>query len=306
VSDAVACCAGKLPIHGDFVRLNHAQAPEIVELDGWLARGIERAYERRGRAFAADLETFTPLRFVYTSSRSRRVLHGVLLPSGDQVGRTYPFVAGFVAPPTPAGPEYDRLPLAGADSVAQLVAHVRGCAGRSLPDVLQALHAIAWVPADGQAERAVRTFLLGTTFDAVVAPLPGFHAEERRSQLLRELWHTTQPPWPPRYLTTVPMRTAGEVTFWLALLRQWLPTRVNPVWLAWPLDGGGVIRWSYDELHDRYFETALWPEHQGTLALHLGRQAPPRRATDADGIDVSRLLRPNALLQDVVLAAGRL
>lgn len=305
MTNAVVCAAGKLPIHGDFIRL--ATAPEIAELDAWLLAGIERAYERRGRAFEQDLQTFAPLRFVYTSPRSRRVLHGVLLPSSDQVGRTYPFVAAFCTPPIGAGPEFDRLPLTGEASIAQLLAAVQGSAGQSLPELLRSLQAVAWSADEGQAERSVRAFLLGTTLDALLLDLPGFHNPDRRVQLLHELWQATQGPWPPRYVATVPLRArADEVTFWLALLRQWVPLRVNPTLVAWPVAGGtGLVRWLYDDLHGRYFESLLWPEAPDALALHLGRNTIPPRGQNADGIDVARLLRPRALLQDVVLAAGR-
>ena len=55
-------CLGKLPLHGDFVRLNHAQCPELVAIDRWLLEGMERAYADRGRGFEAELRGLSPLR----------------------------------------------------------------------------------------------------------------------------------------------------------------------------------------------------------------------------------------------------
>lgn len=307
MTTGVISCMGKLPIHGDFVRLNHVQVPEIAEFDRWLLGGIERGYERNGRAYEQELRSFAPLRFLYVSPRTQRLLHGFLLPSADQVGRTYPLTVGYQLVQPAPGTEFDRSPLVATATMQQVLDLVHSAAGKSLPDWLQALQSIPFAAENGTAEQAMRTYLLGTSLDSLWGDWPGFHSPERRQQLMQELWQATQPPFPPRYVITVPSRgQAGETAFWLSLVRQWLAIRVNPVLVAWPaVPGPGLVRWLYDELHGRYFETVLWPDQANSLALQLGRNTMPRRDQPPHALDFVRLLRPRALLQDVLLGANR-
>lgn len=310
---AVVGCIGKLPIHGDFVRLNHQQVPEVAEIDRWLLDGIESGYERHGKPFEQDLRSFVPLRFLYASPRTNRLLTGFLVPSADQVGRTYPFTVGFQVPQPAAGTAFDRLPLTAQTSLQAVLDLVHAAAGRTLPEWLQALQAISFAADDGVAEQAMRTFLFGTSLDALWQDWPGFQAAERRVQLCHELWQSTQPPFPPRYVITVPSKgQPGEAGFWLTLVRQWLAIRANPVFVAWPavpvtpaVPASGLLRWLYDDLHGRYFETVLWPERANAVALHLGRNTTLGRAVDHPSRDFSRMLRPRALLHDVILGADR-
>lgn len=307
MTDATVAALGKLTIHGDFVRIQHAQVPEIVEFDRWLLDGMERAYAARGRGFEAELRTLPPLRFLYLSPTSGRLLDGVVLPSQDQVGRAYPFVAGFALPCPAPGPGYDRLPLQAPAHLQALVDLVADAASSTLPQFTEKLQALPFALDDNAAEQALRGFLFGTSLDALWADWPGFHAPERRQQCLHELWQMSQPPFPPRYLTVLPMRAgAGEASFWLTLLRQWLPVRANPRLLCWPLHGGGAIRLLFDELHGRWFEPLFWPGRGGNLTLDLGRQAAAHRpAPGVPSTVLAASLRPRALLQDVILAAAR-
>lgn len=306
--NAPIACLGKLPIHGDFIRWNQAQVPEIVEFDAWLLEGMERAYGVRGRSFDAELRALVPLRFLFTSQQSGRLLNGLVLPSADQVGRCYPFVIGFALEAPSPGPTYDRLPLLARSTLQQVLDYcTRDLTGTNLAQFLDGLKAIVYAPDDNAAEQALRTYLLSTTLDALWADWPGFQFPERRQQCLQELWQMSQPPFPPRYLTAIPMhRGPGEVAFWLTLLRQWLPVRSNPVLLAWPAlpSTAAPIRLLYDELHGRYFEPVFWPA-RADVAFDLGRAQSQRRSTGASARDFTGLLRPRALLQDVIAGAAR-
>ncbi len=306
---ATISCLGKLPIHGDFIRFNHSQVPEIVEFDGWLLEGMERSYAARGRAFDAELRTLPPLRFLYTSPKTGRLLNGLVLPSADQVGRCYPLLVGFALPAPAPGPAYDRLPLLARSSMQSLLDCITGdLGGTSLPQFLDRLQTLAYAADDNAAEQALRTYLFSTTLDALWADWPGFQQAEPRQQCVQEFWQMSQPPFPPRYLTTVPMRgEPGEVAFWLTLLRQWLPVRANPVLVAWPATPSvmGPFRLLFDDLHARYFDAVFWPEKVGNLTLDLGRSRGQRHAAAAPAIDLANLLRPRALLQDVILCAAR-
>lgn len=297
---------GKLPVHGDFIRINHPLVPEILEIDRWLLQGIERGYDRRGRGFDAELRALPPLRLLYTSARTGRLWNGFVLPSTDSVGRVYPFVVGFVSPDQASGPSFDRLPLAASTTLRQIRALVDGAAGAgSLASLSERLLAIPVDVEPSTSEQSLRRFLLATTLDSVWANWPGFQQPERRQVCMQQLWGVTQPPFPPRYLTLVPLqRAASEACFWLSLLRQWAAVRANPAIVAWPVDEAvGPLRLAYDELHARYFEPLFWPDRADSGVLDVGRPTSARSA--ALPAEVVEALRPRTLLQDVILAAGR-
>ncbi|MFO1078552.1 MAG: type VI secretion system-associated protein TagF [Planctomycetota bacterium] len=300
-------CLGKLPVHGDFVRLNQGQVPEIVEFDRWLLEGMERAYGARGRGFEAELRALPPLRFLYTSRQSGRVLDGLVLPSADQVGRAYPFVAGFAIGAIAPGPGYDRLPLLAMPSFTALgdLVATGGSSGQLAP-FLEQLLTIAYAADDNAGEQALRSFLFGTTLDALCADWPQGHVPEHLKACLLDLRQMCQPPFPPRYLTAIPSRGApAEACFWLTLVRQWLCARTNPTLVAWPANQGrGPVRLLYDDLHARYFEAVFWPE-RSTQLLDLGRathRPPPLHQRDGG---TAGSARPRVLLQDVILGAAR-
>ena len=86
---------GKLPNRPDFVRVN-ATHPAALEFDALIQRAFERAAGNpaepgyQGRAAAVD--------FQFVSRDQRHVMVGVLMPSQDQAGRSYPLVAAAILP----------------------------------------------------------------------------------------------------------------------------------------------------------------------------------------------------------------
>lgn len=86
---------GKLRNRADFVRVNadHAMA---VEFDDLVQRSIERLAcdDRWEDAYDSGF----PVEFQYVSRDLRYTFLGVLVPSCDQAGRRYPFVAGAILP----------------------------------------------------------------------------------------------------------------------------------------------------------------------------------------------------------------
>lgn len=318
---AVPACIGKLPIHADFVRANHGQVPEVLELDQWLLAGMERGYEVRGRAFEAELRALPPTALLYQSPRSGRVLAGALLPSQDRVGRVYPFLIGYgLDDPTP-GPGFDRLPLA-VHGALRAAGELAGgdLAGVALAAFQERVLGLCPEVDENRAEQALRSYLFGTTLDQLWADWPAFAAPARRARFLRELQAVTAAPFPPRYVVSLPVGGAPEeVAFWLTLLRQWLPVRRNPTLMAWPLVPGpvprdlergqtrqagdhGRLRLLFDDPHPRYCAPLLWPGDDTQHLLDLLRVRPDASAPSGAP---PALLRPRALLQDVILAAAR-
>ena len=87
-------CYGKLPLHGDFIKIN-AGGPELGWLDGWLGEGLVRAGDQHGESWAAAFDAAPALRFVRNLD-GKTFLTGVLACSQDRVGRRFrPFLAQY-------------------------------------------------------------------------------------------------------------------------------------------------------------------------------------------------------------------
>jgi type VI secretion system protein ImpM len=84
---AVPLAFGKLPAHGDFVRLG-APSPALDALDGWLQEGMAAARHH-------PLSPPTTFHFLFAPPEAPHVLAGALRMSSDRVGRRYPFLAGY-------------------------------------------------------------------------------------------------------------------------------------------------------------------------------------------------------------------
>lgn len=81
-------CFGKLPLHGDFIKIN-AGGPELNWLDGWLGQGLVRAGDQHGEAWSGVFDATPPLRFVRNLD-GKTFMTGVLVCSQDRVGRRFP------------------------------------------------------------------------------------------------------------------------------------------------------------------------------------------------------------------------
>jgi len=96
----LASCLGKIPTHGDFVRVR-AGTDALQQFDDWVQSGVRRV--REGPSGSTPAREEAPIRrFVFGSGA---VLVGVLRASCDEQGRRYPFAvvselpANGVSPP---------------------------------------------------------------------------------------------------------------------------------------------------------------------------------------------------------------
>lgn len=89
MSETSVGCFGKLPIQGDFLRLN-AAGSEVAELDQWVQEGLHTAKSKLGNRWEETFAASDPWQFVYTAEKADRFLVGVSIPSRDQSGRRYP------------------------------------------------------------------------------------------------------------------------------------------------------------------------------------------------------------------------
>jgi len=108
-------CYGKLPLHGDFIKIN-AGGPELGWLDGWLGEGLVRAGDQHGESWAAAFDAAPALRFVRNLD-GKTFLTGVLACSQDRVGRRFPCAIYWAVNDRYARKHPAALPLLLSDSL---------------------------------------------------------------------------------------------------------------------------------------------------------------------------------------------
>ena len=296
-ASATIGCIGKLPLFGDFVRLNGEISPCLSALDRWLQQGIENGYMQEGRPFEAKLRSFQPTRIVCWSAADSG-WSGLLMPSADQVGRVYPILTGWqhTNPVTP-----DVMPLVGREEAEGLQAFVEKAQAErpALDAFLQDLNATTLSPGAPGACAKLEEFLRESSLESLCRGWVDGGIPQRRARALYDLAQLRQPPAPPRYLTVIPYSgRCEEVGFWLRLIAASMPTPLTPSLVAWPAgkEASGSIRILFDRLEARYMAPVLWPQDcaRSTLDLHassLGRREPADFAPFAAAVGSAGTLR---------------
>lgn len=154
---------GKLPTHGDFVRVNGGGAA-LRAFDAWLQQGLFQARMRDRRGFAGRFAAMPTTCFMFTPDGPVGTLLGVMAPSRDRVGRSYPFLA-WTSPAADAhGVDLARTPALWAgfyDFAASIVGRV-GSGALGAED----LDAHTRLPAPAGEAVAHDAYLRETTLDA--------------------------------------------------------------------------------------------------------------------------------------------
>lgn len=104
-------CLGKLPLHGDFIRLN-AASREVQDLDTWIQEGIYQAYEELGSRWDSTFDAAPTSRFIFCHPRTKRIVAGLFKPSVDKAGRRYPFLVYTLIEADGLGNDVGYLPWA--------------------------------------------------------------------------------------------------------------------------------------------------------------------------------------------------
>jgi type VI secretion system protein ImpM len=118
---------GKIPAQADFVRENVTRA--VTQFDQWLTRAMADV-NAAGQRLPAVV-----IRFALRSADAQRLLVGVLTPSSDQVGRSFPLALVCELDAEPWCTQWNGLPLACAETLDGLQALAFEIPALPLPDV---------------------------------------------------------------------------------------------------------------------------------------------------------------------------
>jgi type VI secretion system protein ImpM len=223
---------GKIPAAADFVAID-AAGPTGAALQEWLQRENDHLVAKR-LAFPP-----TPIRFVYRDPEAQGTMVGVLAPSRDQVGRSFPLsIFARVDPSTAV--RFPALPAAYAqflDGAVALLAEAAQLTPSSLADRARALP----LPADGDIDEAAqwaRQALEATPgaviLEALFGPLPDrvhYHGIHMFRTGCAQV--TGRDPGNAAIILECPASDDVQVDFWLSLAQGLLRWTTAPPSLLW-------------------------------------------------------------------------
>ncbi len=116
--DNLIGCVGKLPLHAEFIKHN-LKAREAVALDNWIQEGVTLLNRLHGEHWKQIFAAAPMQRFVFSGAGDEKSIHGLLMPSTDRSGRSYPFCL-FAASEAAVYKEHQvLLPLAAESFLAE-------------------------------------------------------------------------------------------------------------------------------------------------------------------------------------------
>lgn len=110
IHDLVGCC-GKMPLHADFIKHN-IKIREAVTLDEWVQDGVTLLNRRYEEKWKRVFELSPNYRFAFIGDEENKTITGVITPSSDKIGRSYPFVMFRATDNSSIRKQQSLLPLA--------------------------------------------------------------------------------------------------------------------------------------------------------------------------------------------------
>ena len=241
---------GKTPRQAEFIRHN-AATPLALQLYGWMEAGVERS--RRARV---DLPA-EPVCFVFTAPGQKQALVGLMAPSQDSVGRTFPLAvftevsSADTASRLALTPEAYQPFLRAAGALAQSAAEL---------EVPQLLERVAALPLPGPGDYSLAKRLLNAVLaDHHTVDLLGPVVEGTLEGGRYYALHT--------FLTACAGERGKEQSPAGVTLDCPLSTRVGPV--AWLELSSRLLKWTHQP------PAFFWSEgEKPRLLISLGAASP--------------------------------
>jgi len=210
-------CFGKLPFHGEFLRLGGDASPVEPIERWWLAGALD---PQRGAQRMGGFTTSGPLFALFPHQGTWWAV--ALFPSQDQVGRQYPFAVFAGLPAESIGEDAGLAPALFVPffhSVYQ--ASAAGWAS-SLPELREQLAGLGGAVDVGAQERRLLADLAGATAHDLWSGLIGSFADRRRYRIVDALQRACADR-ESIGLRIAPMPHQVHCCFWLMLLRLLRP-----------------------------------------------------------------------------------
>lgn len=122
IHDLVGCC-GKMPLHADFIKHN-IKIREAVALDEWVQDGVTLLNRRYEEKWKRVFELSPNFRFAFIGDEENKTVTGVISPSADKIGRSYPFIVFRATDNSSMRKQQSLVPLAFAktyDTIDQML-----------------------------------------------------------------------------------------------------------------------------------------------------------------------------------------
>jgi type VI secretion system ImpM family protein len=295
---------GKLPIHGDFVRVNRT-VPQLLTFDNWFQEGIHRVRQAVGRGFDERFDGAIPQRFLELSPSRGELFAGVCMASRDRANRRFPFVLGAIGRLPATAAALRELPYELDEFLNQAeVESTTGWRDRSLPEFQERAGALCWLrdtdAARAACEHGLATHASNELWDTVLPGAPN----ARRAALLAAVRDLLRPV-PPKLVLRLPTSGAPEqIAFWLALIAHWTPVDALPNLVTWHAavpPRQGVITLLFDRLNGRYFEPVFWPTVENDHAYDPASEQAADRVTTTTNLDaLAELVAGTATLGELL------
>lgn len=305
-SAPAASAYGKIPTHGDFVRVRAAD-PVARALALWLEDGSEAAMRAGGG------NDFEPVRFLFQPAGAGRALVGVIVGSQDKVGRCFPLTIfarldgaalrdAFPALPRAAASFLDEATALAGEAHRLVVPELAASVERLSPPVeadVAAAAAEASTAASAESGRDLLERLFGDP--SAGQSLYALHCFRCACQVARG-----KEPGRAAAVLECPVRTAADRWTWLELARRGLAWRSPPSFF-WRERSESHLLLSLGPVPAAVFG-ALWGTRDGRLwPLVTDKDSAIEAAREALGAAVvSALSRPISLrdLLDLVMPAA--
>lgn len=293
---------GKIPAEADFVRLRAADGPARA-LVLWLEEGSEAA-KRVGAPCGSE-----PIRFLFRPAGVARALAGVLVGSGDKVGRTFPLALFAQVEGPDLASTFPALPRAAAgflDAAAALAREAAGLPAAELSARLEGLPmpGVADVAAGAAEQRALAATESGRDLMARLFGEDGSGQRLYALHCFRTACQAARGREPARAVAVLecPVRSDVDRWAWLELARRGIGWQAPPSFF-WSDGPGSRLLLSLGPVPASVFgalwrpgssDGRIWPlatdKPAAIAAAERALGAPVVGALDRHGLSVTDLL----------------
>lgn len=277
MTDFPSGCLGKLPLHGDFIRLNAAGA-EVHELDHWIQEGIVQGYNELDSRWDSTFDAAPAARFIYVSPRGQKTMAGLFRASVDRAGRRFPFLIYTLIDNAVISKDIGLLALAirpFLDRANEMVEFSKSAANLNM--YLTSFEGLRFTPDLGEARRNFARFVLARTGGETWTATFGSATDDRRYSAVQAIAEGSDMRQGQSMSLRIPLvEPEAEAAFWIELARRLSRDGRAPTLAMWNEAAGEVqprLHLAFGDLKTRSFLPFVLPQRSSTDLLDFGSTA---------------------------------